>query len=120
MFGNLKTKNPRKIVFSNRPNADNYHLSPSADTGQPKGNEASRMVHCRICGFPCDKERDSKAREGSWAGIGVTYSQQLTAGTSIGDKRISGASGGATTVDQYYTRTVSGGCPNCGCFTYYL
>ena len=120
MFENLKHKNPRRETWHNMPNANNYHISPSATTGQPKGNEADRMVNCRICGFPCDKERDSKSREGSWAGLGITYGQQLTAGTSIGDKRISGATGGATTVDQYYERTVSGGCPNCGCLTYYL
>lgn len=101
------------------PNADNYHLSPSVATGQPKGNEADRMVNCRICGFPCDKERDSKSREGSWAGLGITYGQQLTAGTSIGDKKISGESGGATTVDTYYNRTISGGCPCCGSYLYY-
>lgn len=101
-------------------NATNFHISPSATFGQIKGNEASRMVNCRICGFPCDKERDSKAKDGSWAGIGVTYGVQLTAGTSIGDKRVSGVSGGATTVDTYYERTVSGGCPLCGCLTYYL
>ena len=100
-------------------NATNFHISPSADTSSVKGNEADRMVNCRICGWPCDKERDSKSKYGSWAGIGVTYGVQLTAGTSIGDRRVPSITGGATSVDQYYERTVSGGCPACGAFIYW-
>lgn len=101
-------------------NAWNFHKSSGASTGNTKGNEAERMVHCRICGFPCDKERDSKSREGSWAGLGIKYVGPLTAGTSIGDRRVPAAGVTATTVDQYYTMTHGGGCPNCGCFTYNL
>ena len=120
MFRNLKSKNPRQSTWKDIPHADNFHLSPGVDTGNPKGNEASRMVRCRICGFPCDKERDSKAKDGSWAGLGVSQGVQLNAGTSIGDRRVPAAGAVATTVDQYYNRTVVGGCPACGCLTYYL
>lgn len=117
MFQHLKTKNARKGKWKNMENADNFHISPGATTGQTKGNEADRMVNCRICGFPCDLQRDGKAKDGSWAGLGVTFSEQLSAGTSIGDRR---TTAGVTSVDQYYNRTISSGCPNCGCLTYYL
>ena len=119
MFENLKSKNHRKGTWKNMDNANNFHLSPSATTGAVKGNEADRMVNCRICGFPCDKERDSKSRYGSWAGLGVVQGVQLTAGTSIGDRRVPAAGVVATTVDQYYEHVIGGGCPCCGALVYW-
>lgn len=90
MFENLKSKNSRQSKYKDMPNAGSYPSrgfshAAGATTFTIKGNEASRLVRCRVCGFPCDKERDSKAKEGSWAGFGINEGQQLTAGTSIGD-----------------------------------
>lgn len=121
MFQSLKTHTPHTSNWRDIPNAYNFHISPGARTGNPKGNEASRMVRCRICGFPCDKERDSKAREGSWAGLGVSYSAQQTAASSPrSDGRSIGAGAQAQKADKYYNRTIAAGCPSCGCLTYYL
>ena len=101
------------------PNADHFNHIPGVTTFTFKGNEKDRMVNCRICGFPCDKERDVKQQEGSWAGFGISQGEQLSAGTSIGDRRVPAAGAVATTVDQYYSRTIVGGCPCCGCLTYW-
>lgn len=148
MFQNLKHRSGHYSNWHDIPNANNYHLSPGVSTGNPKGNEGSRMVRCRICGFPCDKERDSRAKDGSWAGLGVSYGQQLTAGTSIGDALgsvpgqvdylldtdgsfILDDNGDKIIVeesqsmfgkvpDKYYEITHRGGCPSCGCLTYDL
>ena len=134
MFQNLKSKNAKKSNYHNMPEdrlspsegLQNFHSNPksssnSAQTTAPiKGNEGDRLVRCRVCGFPCDKERDAKQKEGSWAGLGVSFGEQLSAGTSIGDRRVPAAGVVATTVDQYYNRTIAGGCPCCGCFTYWM
>lgn len=122
MFQNLKSKNSRKSKYIDLPTSvdSGFNHASGATTFTIKGNEASRLVRCRICGFPCDTERDPKAPDNSWAGLGINYGVQLTAGTSIGDRRVPSATGGATTVDQYYDRVVTGGCPFCGCYTYYL
>jgi len=120
MFENLKSKNNHKGTWKNMENATNYHISPGASTSTVKGNEKDRMVNCRVCGFPCDMERDGMAKDGSWAGLGIAFGTQLTAGTSIGDRRVPAAGAVATTVDQYYNRTVNTGCPCCGTLTFYL
>ena len=124
MFQNLKTKNIRESKWHDRLPAGSYpsqgfHKSPSVTSYTIKGNEASRMVNCRICGFPCDLERDSKAKEGSWAGLGINQGEQLSAGTSIGDRRIPAAGDISTKVDTYYDRTITGGCPCCGSLLYW-
>ena len=76
------------------------------------------MIRCKICGFPCDRERDAKAKEGSWAGLGVNEGVQLTAGTSIGDRRVPAAGSVGKTADSYYSRVITAGCPCCGYLTY--
>ena len=119
MFQNLKSKNAKQSVWRNMPNANNFHVSPGATFGQPKGNEADRMVRCRVCGFPCDKERDMKARPNTWAGLGISQGAALTAGTSIGDRRVPAAGAVGQTADTYYNRTITGGCPCCGCLIYW-
>ena len=123
MFENLKSKNGRQSKYEDRPNAGSYPSegfshAAGASSYSVKGNEASRLVRCRVCGFPCDKERDSKAKEGSWAGIGVNQGVQLTAGTSIGDARVPAAGNVGQTPDKYYDRVISGGCPACGTLNY--
>ena len=124
MFSNLKSKNPKKGKWKNIPNAGSYpsngfHHSPGATTFNVKGNEASRMVNCRVCGFPCDLERDSKAKGGSWAGFGINQGVALTAGTSIGDARVPAAGVVSQKADTYYERNVFAGCPCCGTLNYY-
>ena len=124
MFGNLKHKNARQSQWHDIPNVgmgnmDGFNKSSGATSFGFKGNEGSRMVRCRICGFPCDKERDTKAKYDTWAGLGISQGQQLTAGTSIGDRRVPAAGVVVTTVDTYYDRVITGGCPMCGCLTYW-
>ena len=123
MFQNLKSKNLRKAHYQNRDNAgaggsNGFNHAPSVTTFQVKGNEAERLVRCRICGFPCDKERDVRQRQGSWAGLGIIYSAALTAGVSRGDRRVPAAGSVAPARDTYYTRTIVGGCPNCASYLY--
>ena len=123
MFQNLKTKNPRKGKWHNSSNVgtsgSGFSHAPDATTFSIKGNEGSRMVNCRICGFPCDMERDVKSKYGTWAGWGINQGTQLTAGTSVGDRRVPAAGTVATTVDTYYDRTITGGCPACGTLVYW-
>ena len=82
MFSNLKDKNPRQSKYKNLPNADHFHSNPTSYTDATptrapiKGNEKDRLVRCKICGFPCDKERDVKSKDGTWAGLGISYSAQ--------------------------------------------
>ena len=118
MFEPLKSRNSRESHWENRPNADHFNHSPGTTSFQVKGNEASRMVRCRVCGFPCDKERDSRAKSDSWAGIGVNQGELLTAGTSIGDARVPAAGTVNTKPDSYYSRTIVGGCPCCATWDY--
>ena len=124
MFQNLKVKNSRESHYENRPNAgsfpsNGFNHAPGVTTFQIKGNEKERLVRCRFCGFPCDKERDVKQQENSWAGLGITYSNQLTANASIGDRRVPAAGAVTQAADKYYTRTIVGGCPNCGSYLYW-
>ena len=59
--------------------------------------------------------------DNTWAGFGISQGDQLTAGVStISDGRSLTASGGAQNADKYYSRTITAGCPGCGCLTYYL
>lgn len=103
----------------------NFHSNPkSSSDASPtfapiQGNEKNRLVRCRVCGFPCDKERDVQAKEGSWAGYGISQGDQLTAGSSpLSDGRTVSASGGAQNKDKYYNRTITAGCPGCGTLSY--
>lgn len=92
-----------------------FHKSPGVTNSVVKGNE-TRLVHCVHCGFICDKERDPRAPEDSWAFLGINYGTQQTAARSpLSDRR---DSTGAQVPDNYYERTVSGGCPCCGSFLY--
>ena len=123
MFQNLKHKNPRESDWKDMPEDQysgltNHCRVPNANSSVTKTNEGSRMVRCRHCGFPCDKERDSKAKEGSWAGFGINQGEQLNAGTSVGDRRVPASGVIATTVDQYYDRVITAGCPCCGSLVY--
>mgnify|MGYP001613073812 CR=1 FL=1 len=124
MFQNLKTKNSQTSRWRNSPNAamgtsNGFSHIPSAITYQLKGNEADRMVRCRFCGFPCDKEIHVKQQPESWAGLGISYGAQQTAGSSIGDARVPAAGAVAQTPDKYYDRTIVGGCPSCGSYLYW-
>jgi hypothetical protein len=110
MFRKLKTKNQRKSVFENRPHPTAFSKSPGATSSVTKANEADRLVRCRHCGWICDKERDVRLPDGSYAGFGINQGAQLTMDASVGD-----SSSGA---QQYFDRTVSSGCPGCGSYTY--
>ena len=119
MFQNLKTKNSQQSVFLNGlPMTHSFSRAPGTDSSVTKINEADRRVRCRICGWICDKERDVRIREGAFAGIGVGYSAQLTAGSAIGDVKTPAAGSVSGQADRYYDRTVSGGCPCCGSYLF--
>lgn len=83
-----------------------------------KPNEGDRLVRCRVCGFICDRERDVRIADGKFAGLGVTYGAQQTAGESAGDAKTPAAGSVSGTPDRYYFREVSGGCPCCGSYLY--
>lgn len=123
MFENLKSKNPRKGKWhDSQPighgKARGFSPSSGVTNFSVKGNEGSRMVNCRTCGFPCDTERDAKAKGGSWAGIGVNQGVALTAGTSIGDARVPAAGVVSQHADTYYERVIIAGCACCGTLNY--
>ena len=118
MFKRLKTKNQTKSIFVDLRHPLAFSKSPGVTFSQPKANEASRLTRCRHCGWICDKERDVKLKDGSHAGFGINQGVQLTAGTSIGDKRVPSATGGVTSADTYFERDVGAGCPCCGSYVY--
>lgn len=119
MFGNLKSKNNIKSNFKNSEVMIHaFHRSPGASTSLTKVNEGDRLVRCRVCGFICDRERDLKLPDGSYAGLGVVYSAQQTAAVSKGDAKTPAAGVVSGTPDRYYTRTIAGGCPCCGSYLY--
>lgn len=118
MFQNLKTKNSRSSHYENRPNPLAYSKPAGVTSTVTKGNEAERLVRCRVCGFPCDLERDVNLKDGSYAGLGINYGAQLTMGTTIGDNKTPAAGAVSGTAQQYYEPDVTAGCPNCGTFLY--
>lgn len=119
MFKNLKSKNHQKSVFKNSPPvSSSYSRSPGATSSVTRHNEGDRLVRCRVCGWICDRERDARIRPGAFAGIGVSYGEQKTAGSSIGDAKTPAAGSVSGTPDKYYERTVEGGCPCCGSYLY--
>jgi hypothetical protein len=118
MFGNLKQRNDQPSVFKDAiPKTNSFHRSPGAETSVTKDNE-SRFVRCRVCGFICDRERDAKIKDGSFAGLGVSFSEQKTASASVGDAMVPAAGTVTRTPDKYYDRTIQGGCPFCASYLY--
>lgn len=119
MFQNLKTKNSQQSIFKNSPPVTHsFSRSPGVSSSVTKHNEGDRLVRCRVCGFICDRERDVRIRDGSFAGLGVKFNAQQTAGASIGDAMVPAAGSVSRTPDKYYTRDVQGGCPSCGSYLY--
>lgn len=120
MFERLKTKNLKQSKFVNRPHPrTSANLSPGTSSAPIKGNEKDRLVRCRHCGFICDRERDVRLPDGTWAGFGINQGSQLTAGSSPkSDARIPAAGNVEQTPDKYYAREVVGGCPCCGSYLY--
>lgn len=59
-----------------------FSKTPGVTSTVTKGNEAERLVRCRVCGFPCDLERDVNLKDGSWAGFGITQGAQQTASST--------------------------------------
>ena len=114
-FQYLKHKTTGVSKFKNMKTPVSWCRSPGANSSDVKGNEADRKVRCKICGFICDRERDVRLPEGSFAGLGISQGVQLSAGTSIGDRMVST---GVTSVDLYYDRDVRSGCPSCGSMMY--
>ena len=118
MFQNLKHKTQNISVFTNRKNASSFSLSPSADTGDARGNEADRLVRCQHCGFICDRTRDARVKPNTWAGKGTVLGSTLTADTAASDRRVPAAGVVSTTPDLYYSISIGGGCPCCGSYLY--
>lgn len=114
MFQNLRTPTERAEEFYDmdlKSSRRGFHRSPGTSSSVVKGNE-TRLIRCLHCGFICDRERDARAPEDSWVFLGISYGSQLTAGNSpLSDRR---DSTGAQVPDNYYERTVNGGCPSCG------
>lgn len=59
-----------------------FSKSPGTTSSVTKANEASRLVRCKHCGWICDKERDVRLKDGSYAGFAINQGSQLTAGAS--------------------------------------
>lgn len=118
MFQNLKTPHFRDEEFFDmdlKSSKRGFHKSAGVNYSVVKGNE-TRLVHCVHCGFICDRERDVRMPEDSWALLGISYSGPKNAASSpLSDRR---DSTGAQVPDVYYTRTVRGGCPSCGSFLF--
>lgn len=120
MFQNLKHRTERDEEFKDmdlKSSKRGFHRSPGTNSSVVKGNE-TRLVRCVHCGFPCDRERDVRAAEDSWAFLGINLGTALSAGTSIGDARTPAAGNVSKHVDTYYNQVTLGGCPCCGSFLY--
>jgi len=76
MFQRLKSKSQRKSTFIDRKHPGSFSKSPGATSSVTKANEKSRLVRCRHCGFICDRERDVRMKDGSYAGLGVNNGSQ--------------------------------------------
>jgi hypothetical protein len=119
VFQNLKTRNSSQSVFKNSlPMTQAFSRAPGTTSSVTKTNEADRLVHCRVCGFICDKERDVRIPDGRFAGFGIDQGTQQTASSSIGDAKTPAAGSVSGTPDKYYERDVRGGCPCCGSYLY--
>lgn len=118
MFEKLKTKTHTVSHFEDRHNPSTYSKSPGVTHTVIKGNEASRLVRCRHCGWICDKERDVRLPSNSYGKLGIHYGEQLTMGTTVGDNKTPAAGVVSGTPQGYYVRNVSSGCPCCGSYLY--
>ena len=120
MFQNIRTPHERPEEFKDmtlESSKRGFHKSPGTTSTVIKGNERTRLVRCVNCGWICDKERETRQPEESWAFLGVSEGTPLTAKASpLSDAR--DATTGALKPDTYYDRTVLGGCPCCGSFLY--
>ena len=76
MFQRLKTKTQKTSIFQDRPQPNVFSKSPGATSSVTKANEASRLVRCKHCGWICDRERDVRLKDGSYAGLGVNNGSQ--------------------------------------------
>lgn len=56
-----------------------FSKSPGTTSSVTKANEASRLVRCKHCGWICDKERDVRLKDGSFAGKGINTGSQRVA-----------------------------------------
>lgn len=88
MFERLKRRTQKTSKFVNLPDPTNFSRSPGTSSAPFKGNEADRLVRCKHCGFICDKERDARFPDGSYAGFGIAQGTQLTTGESVGDRKV--------------------------------
>lgn len=96
MFSKLKTRNDQRSVFKDEILPSRYSKSAGATSSVTKANEGTRLVRCKHCGWICDRERDIRAEDQSFAGIGVSYSSQKIASSSIGDAPLSSTSSGSS------------------------
>ena len=71
-----------------------------------KGDE-SRLVRCKFCGFICDPDKDSEARDGSFVGKGIDYGSQQSSTLTVNKGR-------TTETIYYYEPSINSGCPFCG------
>lgn len=118
MFSNLKIKNNRKSVFEDRNTPSSYSKSAGVTHTVVKANEKSRLVRCAHCGWICDRERDVRLPESSYAGLGISYGAQQTMASTVGDNKTPAAGVVSGTPQGYYIRDVSSGCPSCGSYLY--
>ena len=135
IFENLKTKNRNTSKFKSMKNPTNFSRSPGTSTSDIKGNEAERKIRCQHCGWICDRDRDSKFKDGSWAGYGIDQGVHKYAGSAAGDGGFWGGYGIVNlpyygyglgpfgieygkAPDIYHDRTIVGGCPCCGSYLY--
>lgn len=72
-----------------------------------------RYVRCGRCGFICHLDRDSRSPYGSKAGMGISHDEVETIDSE--DLDFDSTYG----MDGYYQEfTITGGCPQCGAYTY--
>lgn len=119
MFQNIRSPHERDEEFKDmdlKSSLRGFHQSPGTTSTVIKGNERARLVRCVHCGWICDKERENRQPEDSWAFLGINEGSAKTAGSALSDTRDSVT--GALKPDTYYDRIVLGGCPCCGSFLY--
>lgn len=90
------------------------------------GTRDDRYVRCKRCGFICNTDRDSRGREGSRQGWGISFVEQdvmTGSSTSYDDDNIDYDSTSIEYDNDDVARTiydpvVVAGCPNCGTLLY--
>lgn len=88
MFQNLKSFHFRDEEFKDmdlKSSKRGFHRSPGTNNSVVKGNE-TRLVRCVNCGWVCDREREVRLPEESFARLGINYGSQLSANSSIADR----------------------------------